>query len=96
MQEGGMVHGDGADIYKEMLSIFLQVTSPFKPYQQRLAALEAKYSNSKIQSTTRDIRQAVSGVSGENPSLESLQVAMDRMQELSTFVFPLAEGAVGV
>jgi conserved oligomeric Golgi complex subunit 7 len=85
---------DGIGLYNEMTSIFLQVASPFALYQERLSLLETKHSSIAAKLVADDIKQAVSTVSGGSPDLTSLQDATDRLKGLTTFVFPLAEGAL--
>ena len=94
-QSGGSGLTDhGIDLYKDMYSIFLQVASPFTLYQERLAALETKHSGVTAKLVAADIRQATGTVSESSADLTGLQDATDRLKGLTTFVFPLAEGAL--
>ena len=93
MVESGLLDAGGAmDLYNDITAIFLQVTSPFTSYQQRLSQLEADYLGGQTLGIAKDIRQAVTAVSALD--LQSLQNAIEQLQELSAFCFPLAEGAV--
>jgi hypothetical protein len=92
MVEAGTLKADtGLKLYEDLIAIFLQVSSPFAPYQERLAQLEAKYSGAATKLLANDIRNAVTGVGSD---LESLQVATDKLRMMSSSVFPMAEGAV--
>ena len=93
-QGGGGLADHGIELYKDMSSIFLQVASPFTLYQERLAALETKHSGVTAKLVAADIRQATSTVSESLADLTGLQDATDRLKGLTTFVFPLAEGAL--
>jgi len=91
--ESGAIKGnDGLSLYNDMCDIFLQVTSPFTAYQKNLPQLEAAYLGEQTSTVAKQIQQAVTAVSASN--LESLQLATETLQDLSTFAFPLCEGAV--
>ena len=93
MVESGVIDASGAvSLYNDVAAIFLQITSPFVSYQQRLSLLEADYLGVQTQAIAKDVQKPVAAVSAAD--LESLQTAIDRLQELSAFAFPLSEGAV--
>ncbi|CAB9508810.1 Golgi complex subunit 7 [Seminavis robusta] len=86
---------NGLGLYKDMTAFFFQVASPFALYQERLSSLETKHSSVAAKLVADDIKQAVSAVSeGGSADLACLQDATDRLKGLTTFVFPLAEGAL--
>jgi conserved oligomeric Golgi complex subunit 7 len=84
----------GPKLYKDLMEIFVLVASPFSEYQKNLSKLESKYLGEQTQQLAKEIQQATMAVSGAGASLEVLQAATDRLQDLSTTVFPLAESAV--
>ena len=92
MVEAGTVSADsGLTLYKDIIGVFLVVAAPFAPYQERLAQLETKYSGSLTMAVAKDIRNTVANAGS---SLESLQIATEKLMELSAAGFPIAEGAV--
>lgn len=84
----------GPKLYKDLTDIFVLIASPFTQYQRNLPKLEAKYLGEQTQQLAKEIQQATVAVSKASASLEVLQTATDRLQDLSTTVFPLAESAV--
>lgn len=93
MVESDLLDASGAlELYNDITAIFLQVMTPFTSYQQRLSQLEVDYLGGQTLAIARDIRQAVTAVSALD--LQSLQTAIEQLQELSSFCFPLAEGAI--
>jgi hypothetical protein len=100
MVETNLIAGqDGISLYNDLQAVFLRVASPFTSYQKHLPELETKHSGAATQAIAKDVRQAVGGVSSSSSSadgsaLETLQHASERLQELSSLIFPLAEGAV--
>jgi hypothetical protein len=95
MVEANVIPGDdGISLYNDLQAVFLQVASPFVHYQQRLPELETKHSGAAAQHIAKDIRQAVGGVLNASSALETLQNASEGLQDLSSLIFPLAEGAV--
>lgn len=93
--QGSGATDSGIPLYNDMTSIFLQVASPFALYQERLSQLETKHSGLAAKLVADDVKGAVSPLSSEGSAdLTSLQDATDRLKGLTTFVFPLAEGAL--
>ena len=91
-EAGSAKKGDsGMGIYKEMISVFSQVASPFSNYQERFEQLETKHSQVATQLVSKDIQQAVSTTA----SLEALQDATERLKDLAPFIFPMVEGSLG-
>jgi conserved oligomeric Golgi complex subunit 7 len=91
--ESGAISANGAPgLYNGICDVFLQITSPFLPYQQRLSLLEADYLGVQIQTVANDVRRAVNAVSASD--LASLQSCIEKLQLLSVYAFPLSEGAI--
>ena len=90
--EAGVLKAEtGATVYKSILESFLLVAAPFAPYQERLSQLEATYSARLSRRVARDIERAVAL---ENSSVETLQLAIERLQDLGGSYFSIAAGAV--
>jgi len=78
----------GIQLYKDLEKNFLQVASPFTPYQERLAALETKHATVTAQLIREDLQQATSAGAQD---LTALQDATDRLKGLTAVCFPLVE-----
>ena len=92
---GSAVAQQGAQLYHDLMEIFVFIASPFAEYQRNLPKLEAKYLGEEMQVLTKQMQQATMGVNNvANVSLDVLQAATDQLQDLSTAVVPLAESAV--
>ena len=85
------VTGNPQDAYGLIKSVFAYVASPFFPYQQHLAKIEKKHCGAASEAMARDVQAAVAG-RNVGSDLSSLQSAVDRLQELSSAIFPLATG----
>jgi len=68
-------------VYQKLTAVFLQVTSPFRAYQEQLPLLEQKYNS---RATKKPLAVDAS----------NLQNAVEELRTHSAKVFPVAEGAV--
>ena len=95
VSESGMAKkGDtGISVYNDMLAVCLQVSSPFTKYQQRFAELEGKHLQVSTSLVSKDIHQAVGPVTSSS-GLEVLQDAIERLKDLTPFIFPITEGSL--
>jgi hypothetical protein len=80
---------DAKVLYEDMVAVFLQIASPFVTYQERLPALEQEHSRVAKTLVAKEFQQTAN-----DASLDTLQDAAERLQSLSSFIFPLAESAV--
>mmetsp|Transcript_30417 Transcript_30417/g.34669 ORF Transcript_30417/g.34669 Transcript_30417/m.34669 type:complete len:897 (-) Transcript_30417:272-2962(-) len=82
----------GTEVYRHIAKVFGQISSPFAPYQQSLAQMERQHSYSSQTLIQKDIQQAVGSIS--QPTVAALQDATEKLQNLASFVFPMAEAAL--
>jgi hypothetical protein len=96
LAESGLVKGDkaGVELYNDMVSVFLQVASPFANYQQRFEELEGKHLQVATSLVSKDMRQVAGSVSSQSAALETLQDATERLKDLAPFIFPMTEGSL--
>ena len=80
---------DAKVLYEDMVAVFLQIASPFVTYQERLPALEQEHSRVAKTLVAKEFQQTAN-----DASLDTLQDATERLEGLSSFIFPLAESAV--
>lgn len=95
VESGASKKGDtGLDLYQSMQGVFLQLASPFSLYIQRFADLEGKHSNVVAGVVSKDIQQTVGAVSSTSMNLQTLQGATGRLNDLASFIFPIADGSL--
>jgi hypothetical protein len=83
---------EGSQLYKDIAETFVQIASPFAPYQKSLAQLETFHSNVAQTLIKKDIHQAVN--SKASPTVAHLQDTTERLLQLAPYVFPLAQASM--
>lgn len=95
VESGASEKGDtGLDLYQSMQRVFLELASPFARYAQRFADLEGKHSRIVAGVVSKDIQQTVGAVSSTSTNLQTLQEATGRLNDLASFIFPIADASL--
>lgn len=77
----------------DIRSLFSKVASPFAPYQMNFADLEFQHSKLIINGISQNIQtSAALNITQEDDNLVQLQVAVDKLSNLSLAVFSVVEG----
>jgi len=85
------------ELYHMIRSIFITIGSPFAPYQSNYSHLETIHSGMTVRVVSRDIHGAVMlNRSAGLPLLQSLQDSVEKLNGLAPFIFPLAQGMIGI
>ena len=80
---------DAVALYQQVKDAFLQVVSPFRPYQEQLVALEAKHSKQLTNQLAQKVKQVAN-----DPSLSLDNLSMDDLQTLALDVFDISKNAL--
>ena len=79
-------------LYGFVRSVFISIASPFAPYQLNYGSLEEYHSKQTSQIVSKDVHAAVSGTGSASQSmLVALQDAVERLNGLAPYIFPLAQ-----
>ncbi|GKY92338.1 hypothetical protein MPSEU_000204800 [Mayamaea pseudoterrestris] len=91
VEAGTLPTDSGLELYKSIVHTFLVVAAPFATYQERLAQLEANYSGELLRNVAQEIRDAAAL---KDSSIESLQLATERLTSLSGAFIPIVVSAI--
>jgi conserved oligomeric Golgi complex subunit 7 len=95
-----VVVSDAPTLYKELKKVFIQIASPFAPYQKNLARLEEYYIRGQTHSLYQKMDQLLKTLFATNSvdaaaGWEILQTSTtDELKNITHDIIPIAEGSV--